>query len=152
MLKIAKMTDYAFVILAELSRTPSGEVRTSRDLAGTIHLPQPAIAKVLKQLQQAGFEQSHRGLHGGYVLNRDPKTVSLVDIITALEGPLSLTACALPNAIDCQTHSTCAVGPHWPHINSAVKDVLAGITLWDISQPRSISRSAPSDPLDLQQA
>ena len=51
-------------------------------------IPARFLEQVLHAMRKAGLVSSHRGAQGGYVLNRNPKQLSLADIIEALEGPL----------------------------------------------------------------
>lgn len=129
MLKISKLGDYAVVVLLDLCSAAEGERQSTRRISERTHLPQTTVSKVLKGLLRAELVDAHRGLCGGYSLSRPSEEISLLHIIESMDGPLSLTTCSVPSSIDCNTHSTCSAGPHWPIINQALKDVLAGISL-----------------------
>ena len=139
MLKISKLGDYAVVILLDLCDAPDGERQSARRISERIHLPQTTVSKVLKGLLRAELVVAHRGLCGGYSLAETPQQISLLRIIESMDGPLSLTTCSVPSSIDCQTHATCSAGPHWPIINQALTDVLAGISLSQLHQSPSPS-------------
>src|SRR5688500_6835639 len=89
-LRISKLTDYATVILASLA-ADSAARRTAAEIACSIHLGAPTVAKLLKQLHRAGLVESTRGLHGGYRLARPASQISAATILDAMEGPLALT-------------------------------------------------------------
>ena len=77
---------------------------------------------------------SHRGAKGGYELARPAASISVPEMIIALEGPIGLTECTMhPGA--CAQESSCHVREPWQHINRAVRDALDGITLADLAAP-----------------
>jgi Rrf2 family protein len=60
---------------------------SAHDLAECYGLPREALAKVLQRLSTAGVFMSHHGIKGGYTLARDPRYISVFDVIKASEGP-----------------------------------------------------------------
>ena len=60
---------------------------SAHDLAECYGLPHEALAKVLQRLATAGVLMSHHGIKGGYTLARDPRYISVFDVIEASEGP-----------------------------------------------------------------
>ena len=75
MIRISKMTDYATVILAALAHAP-GCRQTAPALAERTQLGAATVSKVLRQLNNAGFVRSTRGLRGGYELARPAASIS----------------------------------------------------------------------------
>src|SRR6202012_89766 len=70
MIKLAKLTDYAVVILAEMAANP-GVVLSAATLAERASLPEPTVSKILKTLAAKDIIVSARGANGGYRLERD---------------------------------------------------------------------------------
>jgi FeS assembly SUF system regulator len=138
MLRMSKMTDYGIVLLTELARG-EGETRTARELAERTRVPLPSVSKVLKGLQGAGLLVSHRGASGGYGLARPAREIPLTEIISALEGPVSLTECgahgAHPPAGSCELERVCQVRGHWRVINRTIQDALGRLSLADLCAP-----------------
>ncbi|MEM1263963.1 MAG: SUF system Fe-S cluster assembly regulator [Pseudomonadota bacterium] len=130
MLRMSKLTDYGTVVLAELA----GETgtRTALALSDRTALPLPTVRKVLKRLARGGLVRSERGAGGGYELSRPADTISATEILTALEGPLLLTACSAEEH-DCQLESTCSVGTTWQMINQQIRAALDSVTLHDLA-------------------
>ena len=60
---------------------------SANDLAEFYGLPHEALAKILQRLATAGVLMSHHGIKGGYPLARDPRYISVFDVIKASEGP-----------------------------------------------------------------
>jgi FeS assembly SUF system regulator len=101
-------------------------------LAEQTRLPAPVVSKILKSLTRAGLLVSQRGSKGGYSLARTPGEISVVEMITALEGPVGFTECTIhPGA--CAQESSCQVRDPWHRINGAVRDALERITLADLA-------------------
>ncbi len=98
MLGLTKKTDYALVALAFLAKH-QGQVDeqaatvSARDIAEHHGLPLPVLMNVLKELAKARLVKSVRGAGGGYVLATSPQQISVLDVVTAMEGPLRLARC-----------------------------------------------------------
>ena len=133
MIKISKLTDYAVVVLTQLSRDHG--VQTVAHLAEASGIPAPTVAKLLKPLTTAGLVASHRGTNGGYALNREPERISVAAIITALEGPIAVTECVSDTDSLCGVERLCPMRGNWEKINRAVRAALEDVTLADMAAP-----------------
>lgn len=133
MLRIVKLTDYATLLLTHLAR--GGHMPTSaQHLADELMLPGPTVSKLLKRLARAGLVQSTRGVNGGYTLSRVAKAISMAEVITAIEGPIALTECALGSRY-CTRESACITRPNWQLISHAVHSALSGVSIADMAAP-----------------
>ena len=86
MLKLTKKADYGLIALRHLASVP-GATASTKDIADTYHLPVPLLAKVLQQLTRAGILTSVAGTNGGYKLARDPRRISALEVVRAIDGP-----------------------------------------------------------------
>lgn len=134
MLRLSRLTDYAVVVMSQLARTP-GEVVTATDLAERVGLPAPTTAKVLKLLARHKLIISQRGVSGGYATNRGAGDIALTEIITAIDGPVALTACVDGVVGQCHSELICPVRGRWDRVNSAIKSALDDISLADLNAP-----------------
>jgi len=134
MIRINRETDYGIGILSLMARSP-GERFNAAWLAENRGLPQPMVSKILKHLARAGLLVSYRGAKGGYGLAREANRITVAEVITALEGPISLTECVEEGVDACQYSNHCTVSTNWSRINTVVRKALAGITLEDMSEP-----------------
>jgi FeS assembly SUF system regulator len=130
MLKLSKLTDYAVVVLLRLAHDDA--VQTSPGIALATGVPEPTVAKVLKTLAAASLVTSSRGSRGGYRLARSLGSVSVADIIAAIDGPIALTACVDGSTGSCEVQGMCAVRGRWDVVNSAIRTSLSAITLADM--------------------
>ena len=78
----------ALLELAEYYRSGTLQIR---DIAERRHIPQHYLEQILVSLKRAGFIVSFRGARGGYALTRHPDSIRLLDVLTTLEGPLSIS-------------------------------------------------------------
>jgi FeS assembly SUF system regulator len=127
MLRISRLTDYATVILADLARD-EGACRSAAELAGSTGISTPTVSKLLKELHKFGLVHSTRGARGGYKLAREASAISAADIIDAVEGPVSLTACT-HHPGECQLERSCTVGSTWQRVSLAIRAALSGLSL-----------------------
>jgi len=89
--------------------------------------------QVINPLKTAGLLHATRGAHGGYVLARPPDAISLWDVVTILEGPVSVTDCA-DAAETCPRSSACLARSAWIEVDAKLAQALKGITLQRLLQ------------------
>ena len=143
MLRLSKLTDYAVVVLVRLSHATG--VQTSPGIAATTGIPEPTVAKVLKTLAAGGLVASQRGARGGYRLLRPLAAIPVADVIAAVDGPISLTACVEGSTVECESQCLCPMRGRWDPVNEAIHQALSAITLADMQEasiPRAFRVSA----------
>ncbi|MCB9831220.1 MAG: SUF system Fe-S cluster assembly regulator [Planctomycetes bacterium] len=128
MLRITKQTDYGIVLLTHFGLADEGQLLSAKELAERTRIPAPMVAKILKILVRAGLLDSQRGAAGGYGLARPARDLSLLEMIAALEGPVSMTECAEMGS-GCPIEAGCRPRVNWKLINQVVQAALEGITL-----------------------
>lgn len=140
MLRLSKLTDYAVVVLTRLGSV--GGLQTSPGIALATGVPEPTVAKVLKALTVSGLVASHRGAHGGYRLVQALSMIPITDVITAIDGPIALTACVEGSPAGCETSGLCPMRGRWDVVNDAVREALSAITLADMQTRPARSHAA----------
>jgi FeS assembly SUF system regulator len=133
MLRVTKLTDYATVVMTVLA-SRADRVHSAADLAERAHLEAPTVSKILKPLAQAGLVESFRGASGGYRLARAADTISLIEIVEAIEGKLSMTECSVHKGA-CGIEDHCGIRANWRHVNDVVADALRNVTLAQMLAP-----------------
>ena len=81
---------YGLQAVYDLALHAGNGPRQSREVAADQGIPQQFLEQVLAQLKRALLVRSYRGSHGGYALARDPAQISVLEVLTCLEGPLEL--------------------------------------------------------------
>ena len=134
MIRLNRLTDYAIVLLSQLSKEGDA-VRTAGQLAQETGVPLPTVAKLLKVLAADRLILSHRGPAGGYALSRAPEAISVAEIIASLEGPIALTACVEGAVAHCDVESLCPMRGNWEKVNRAIRKALEELTLAEMAAP-----------------
>lgn len=132
MLKLSKKADYALMAMTHLAAHPDRPSVSAREIAEEYRIPVELLAKVLQRLAQAGLVGSHHGIRGGYRLARSAATISVVQVIEAIEGPLTLTACSASDD-QCEQFAKCNVrDPLWK-VKDRVISALATCTIAELA-------------------
>ncbi|MBI2570076.1 MAG: SUF system Fe-S cluster assembly regulator [Candidatus Schekmanbacteria bacterium] len=140
-IKITRQADYGIILMTHLA-VSRALLFTARDLAGEVGLPLPTVSKILKQLCRAGVLDSYRGVKGGYRLSRAPESISVAEVIDALDGPVGITECVDAERSECTLAPGCRVKSNWRLINDAIATVLKGISLSEMVSPMASPRLA----------
>jgi Rrf2 family protein len=86
---------------------------SAREIAEQYDIPIELMAKVLQRLVRAGLLISTQGTRGGYTLGRPASSISVADVIQAIDGPFTVTACSTEKN-DCEQYSKCSIrDPLW---------------------------------------
>ena len=133
-MRLSSMADYAVVTMSAAARHCGGARVSAAQLAEETGLPAATVQKLVSKLSAAGLLRSSRGAGGGLKLARPAAAISLADIVEAVEGPIALTACVEQGRHDCGMEGTCAVRPHWPLVNEAMRGALAGVPLTRLAE------------------
>jgi len=133
-MRLSSLADYAVVLMTAAARHCGGLRSNARALSEETGIPLPTAQKLVSKLSAAGLIESVRGAGGGFRLARPPATISMADIIEAVEGPMSITSCADETRHDCALETSCHVKPHMAHVNNAVRGALVGVTLASLTE------------------
>jgi Rrf2 family protein len=96
-------------------------------------IPAPFLERILARLRENGLVRATRGVSGGYQLARPPAQIAVGDVVTALEGPLSLVGC-VPDEGACDRAESCASRVVWRRLDTAISGALNGINLDDLAR------------------
>lgn len=149
MLKLTKKADYGLIALRHLAS--SGATASAKDIAEAYHLPVPLLAKVLQKLTRARILKSVAGTNGGYGLARDPRLISALEVIRAIDGPVILTHCFTEHGT-CDQSDNCTVREPLRKVHEAILDLLHRFTITDLAEPAAeklTSLSLPSPVLHM---
>ncbi len=117
-----------------LAGVPAGKIVALHDLATTLHIPREFLAKILKVLTARGLVRSARGAHGGYQLARQPREISFLEVIEAVEGPVQLNIC-LDHKDRCDVSAGCTMYHVWQIGQERMLEVYRKTSLAELSEP-----------------
>ncbi len=136
MLRLSKKADYALIAMKHLAQ--NARSASAREIAGQYDIPIELLAKVLQRLVRTGLLASTQGTRGGYTLNRAAKAISVADVIQAIDGPFTVTACSTEKH-DCEQYAKCSVrDPLW-QIRERIVAALGTVTLSEMASDQEIA-------------
>jgi Rrf2 family protein len=141
MLRLSKKADYALMAMAHLARKPGSS--SAREIAELYGIPTELLAKVLQRLTQRGLLTSLQGTRGGYQLSRPPVSISLADVIHAIDGPVAVTACS-SHAGRCGQFDTCTVRNPLRRIREIIVSALSGTSVLELADGHGGTVAAPA--------
>ena len=130
-LRISDAASIAMHAMALLALDPRKPL-TTRAIAGSFHASEAHLAKVMQRLVKIGLVRSVRGPKGGFTLARDPGSMSLLEVFTAIEGPVGSVDC-LFGVPRCDGQN-CILGKVMAEANQLLVDHLTRTNLKEISK------------------
>jgi Rrf2 family protein len=111
-MQITRQADYALRAMLFLSRKEPNEKTATSQIAEQQRIPPSFLAKIISQLSIAGLLHTSRGARGGVSLAREPKEISLLDVVEAIDGPILLNEC-VGDASTCTFEEDCPLHDIW---------------------------------------
>lgn len=142
MIILSKLADYGVIVATHLAAFPERQL-TAGVVADEVQLPRATVAKILKALAHAGLVTATRGAAGGYRLAREPRSISVAQVVAAIDGDIGLTQCSV-HVAECARTDYCPTRPHWTAINRAVEHALAAVSLDAMLTPAAFVRHRPA--------
>lgn len=127
-MKLNRESLYGLQALVYLAQLPEKTVVTVREIAEACQLPESFLAKVLRRLVQQGIVASFRGKKRGYALTRASETVSVKEILEAIEGPALFERCVFWGR-NCGDDAPCPLHEYWKQSRALLVGELQAATL-----------------------
>jgi len=102
-----------------------------KDISSRQTISEPYLEQIMITMKSVGFVRTVRGCNGGYVLNKKPESVSVLDILEVFEGKIEFADC-LDNSSNCTMFSQCPTTNVWEHLSNTLKNEAKEITLQTI--------------------
>src|SRR6476620_1818526 len=146
MLRLSKKADYALMAMKHLALRGDRGSSSAREIAEQYDIPIELLAKVLQRLVRRGLLVSQQGTRGGYQLARRPAQMSVADVIQAIEGPVTVTACSSTDEGGCEQFAKCNVrDPLWK-VRERILSALGECTIAELAAESSPVPPATSRP------
>lgn len=139
MLKVSTRVRYGLRALLRIAISGKG-ICLIKEVARDEGISEKYLASILVQLKASGILKALRGAKGGYVLAKSPDKVTLLDIVKALEGEVSLVDCVIMPEI-CEKVSYCIANRFWAYLSSELNNILSRITLKDLIDGSYVDKS-----------
>jgi Rrf2 family protein len=131
-MRISSREQHGLRAMAELAArygqgpVPLGEVAAAQGIS------RDYLEQIVPALRDAGLVLSTRGAHGGYQLAHAPETVTVGQVLQALEGDIFPLRCVSETAEECDRSSMCAARTVWTKVHARVSETLNEMTLADL--------------------
>jgi Rrf2 family protein len=129
-MQVTRQADYAVRAVLQLAQNKNGDRTSTSTIAKEQHIPPSFLAKIVSQLSISGLLHTSRGARGGVTLAREPKDITLLQVVEAIDGPIQLNECVGDNAV-CTFDIGCPIRSVWCH---AQEDLVARLGKTDFAQ------------------
>jgi Rrf2 family protein len=135
---LSKKAKYGLHAMTSLAREYGRGPLLISDIASMDQIPHKFLELILLDLKKKGFVQSKKGKGGGYYLHRSPSTISVDQLIRALDGPLALLPCvsqmSYERCAECPDEEACSIRNVFKEVRQATLGVLERTTLADMAK------------------
>ena len=144
MLRLSKKSDYALIAMKHLATRPDGGGSSSaREISESYDIPLELLAKVLQRLVRARLLVSVQGTRGGYRLGRSAQLISVADVIQAVDGPVTMTACSEDDH-NCDQFTKCSIrDPLWK-IKNRILETLTTVSVAELAADPTTPPTPPA--------
>lgn len=127
MLRINRQTDYAVRVALALSKKPKGTRLPTSEIGREMLIPPALLQRIVAELAAGGFIETQAGREGGISLARDPKDITLLQVVEQFEGELYLSDCVI-KPDECPFQRKCPVHCQWIRLKNILRDEMSRIT------------------------
>ena len=127
MLRLTQAADYAARAVLHLSECDGENPCDCVTIAQAQSIPLSFLAKILQRLAAAGIILSFKGSAGGFTLARPPDSITLLEVIQAVDGPIAVNKCLLGKR-SCDRQEACPFHPVWSELQTSLQDRLSQVT------------------------
>lgn len=131
--RLTAKSEYGLLAMIELACRYGEGPASAREIAERRGIPARFLEQLFVALRRAELVTAVRGARGGFVLARDPRHVTTLDVVEALEGPLTASVCDTDRGLECGHAGACAAAPVWARATAALRDVFAATTLAELA-------------------
>ena len=131
-MELTRQGDYAIRGIVYLAGQPLDKVSLLSEIAAAVDVPQTFLAKIFQQFSKSGIVRSFRGTGGGFLLARTPDKITLLEVVEAVEGPLTLNRC-MSGPGECSRDTHCKVHPVWRRVQKRLRGMLDEVTLQELA-------------------
>ena len=130
---LTKKSEYALLSLISIAK--SSEPKNVDELSRELNISKSFLAKIMQNLAKQGLVISHRGVNGGFALNKSWENITILEIVVAAEEKIPSVFECSPSADNCpnQVAMLCTIWPLLNNLQLRINDFLEKLTLKDIA-------------------
>lgn len=130
-MKISTKGRYGLRVLVDIAAHQEKGPVILRDISARQDISEKYLWQVINPLKAAGLVKSTRGAKGGYVLSMRPEQITLLEVVSILEGPVSMVDC-VGDPDKCGRSNACVTRGVWGNLEKDIKESMAKVTLKEI--------------------
>jgi Rrf2 family protein len=127
-MQITRASDYAVRVMIYLASLPGGSTVRQSQIVKATEVSGHFLSKVLQQLVRARLIHSQRGSGGGYTLTAQAASVSLLDVVQAMDGPIHLNQC-IEEGPSSERRAWCPAHQVWAEAQATITNVLGSASM-----------------------
>jgi Rrf2 family protein len=133
-MRVSSKAHYGLRMMTEFAKAYGQGPLSIAEVARIEHLPVAYLEQLGAQLRRGGLVESTRGVHGGYTLTRTPDQISVLDVITVVEGEVSPVECVSHDYVSgsCLREGECASQGLWLKLKRSIDAVLSQTTIAEL--------------------
>ena len=129
----SRQCEYALQAITYIAMTPARSATSIKELASTLEIPYHFLAKILQALTSKGLLFSLKGPTGGFGLAKEPRTVTLLQVVEAIDGLDFANKCVM-GFRQCDNSTPCAAHSHWKNLRQGIHSMLAKRNLSQVAR------------------
>jgi Rrf2 family protein len=139
-MRVSSKAHYGLRMMTEFAKAYGAGPMSIAEVARVEHLPLAYLEQLASQLRRGGLVESTRGVHGGYALTRPADQISVLDVVTVIEGEVSPVECVSHGYVTgtCQREGECASRGLWMRLKQSIDAVLSQTTLAELVADQSL--------------
>ncbi len=132
-MRLTARSEYGVLAAIDLAVAYGSGPVSAREIAERRRIPPRFLEQLFVALRRAGIVSAVRGARGGFSLTRDPAEITVLEVVEALEGPLSTSVCDTERGETCGRFGACAAADVWARATDALRDVFASTTIGELA-------------------
>jgi Rrf2 family protein len=128
---LSRSADYGLRAMIYLARNRGSRHITLNEIAAAMHTPPFLLGRIMQRLVKGDLVFSMKGHHGGFRVARDPRGITVAEVIREIDGPFHMFDCT--GTAECGLSGDCTMGDMFSRAEKALDDVLRSVTLEDLA-------------------
>lgn len=135
MMELTRKGEYAIRGIIYLAQQQPGKVSLISEIAHASDVPQTFLAKIFQSFAKLGIVNSSRGTGGGFTLGRLAASITLREVVEAVEGPIIPNRCLIGTGY-CDRGGHCNVHQVWRTVQTQVVNILDSVTIEELAKQK----------------
>ncbi len=131
-MRLTRAGEYAIRCILYLSAEGEGVLTSKKDIAARCAIPPQFLSKIAQELQKARIIDIKQGAKGGFILARDPASLTLLEVVEAMIGEIYLNDC-IARPSQCNASPKCPVHKVWQKARNQLRETLASVTFKELA-------------------